>query len=391
MDMRDPDTHLGWVAFALLASAALAALGGCTVGPDYRQPRIALDTGFVNAGSASANAQSPASDIATFWRGFNDPALTALVERALEVNGDVRIAMGRLQEARATQVGTRAALLPEVDATGQAARALQPGYLYPGTTRGQRTGNAFDAGFVANWELDLFGGNRRANEAAGALVDASEAGVHAAQTTIAAEVARNYLDLRGLQQRYEVAERSLRNQEQTLKLTTTRLDAGRGSRLDVVRARSLFDSTEATLPTLQSAIERASYRLATLTAQSPRSVAASLALRQPLPSLPVTDLSALPIGTPEQLLRRRPDLVIAERQLAAATADVGVATADLFPRVSLTGLIGFASNRVSQIGSRDSQQYSLGAGLTWPLLDFGRVRSRIDASQARVDQVLANY
>jgi multidrug efflux system outer membrane protein len=176
-----------------------------------------------------------------------------------------------------------------------------------------------------------------------------------------------------------------------LKLTGVRLDAGRGSQLDVVRARSLFDSTEASLPALHAAIERDAYRLATLTAQPPRTVLASLAMSQPLPSLPVTDLSALPLGTPEQLLRRRPDLVVAERQLAAATATIGVATADLFPRVSLTGLIGFASNRVAELGSSDSQQYSLGAGLTWPLLDFGRVRSRIGASQARADQSLANY
>ena len=215
--------------------------------------------------------------------------------------------------------------------------------------------------------------------------------MHAAQTSIAAEVARNYLDLRGLQQRFQVAQQSLDNQRQTLRLTGVRLDAGRGSQLDVVRARSLADSTEATLPALQAAIERDAYRLATLTAQSPRAVSASLATPQPLPGLPITDLSALPLGTPEQLLRRRPDLQVAERQLAAATANIGVATADLFPRVSLTGLIGFASNRVAQLGSTDSQQYSLGAGLTWPVLDFGRVRARIDASQARAEQALANY
>ena len=215
--------------------------------------------------------------------------------------------------------------------------------------------------------------------------------MHAAQTAVAAEVARNYLELRGLQQRFEVAKESLVNQRDTLRLTTARLDAGRGTRLDVARAQSLYDSTEATLPALQAAIDRAAYRLATLTAQPPRFVAEHLAAPQLLPLLPVTDLSALPLGTPEQLLRRRPDLVAAERQLAAATADIGVATADLFPRVSLVGLIGFASNRVTDLGTRDSPQYSLGAGLTWPLLDFGRVRSRIAASEARAQQSLASY
>ncbi|CAN5248496.1 TolC family protein [soil metagenome] len=376
---------------AVVSAAALLLAAGCAVGPNYKVASPAIDAGFVNAGSASVNAQPPVADIATFWKGFGDPALSQLVERALAANGDVRIAQARLQEARALLGGARAELLPEIDVSSNAGRALQPGYLYPGTTRSQRTGNAFDAGFVANWELDFFGRNQRATEAAAAQVDASQAGVHAAQMVVVAEVARNYLDLRGQQQRYEVAKQSLGNQKETLRLTSVRLDAGRGTQLDVVRARSLLDSTEATLPALQAAIERDAFRLATLTAQPPRTVVEALATTQPLPSLPVTDLSALPIGVPEQLLRSRPDLVVAERQLAAATAEIGLPTADLFPRISLTGLIGFASNRVARLGSGDSQQYSFGAGLTWPLLDFGRVRSRIVASEARAGQALASY
>ena len=376
---------------AVAGGVAILLASGCAVGPDYKAPRLSLDAGFVNPGSASANAQEPSSDIATFWGGFTDPVLTRLLERALAANGDVRIAQSKLQEARAILGGTRATQLPEVGVSADAGRALQPGYLYPGTTNGQRTENSFSAGFVANWELDFFGRNRRATEGAAAQVDAVEAGVHAAQTVVAAELARNYLDLRGLQQRYDVASRSLANQKETLRLTDARLNAGRGTQLDVVRARSLLDSTEATLPALQTAIERDAFRIATLTAQSPRTVLAELSVARPLPSLPVTDLSALPIGAPEQLLRRRPDLIAAERQLAAATANIGVATADLFPRVSLTGLIGFASNRVAQLGSTDSQQYSLGAGLTWPLLDFGRVRSQIGATEARAEQALASY
>ena len=372
-----------------MAAALLAA--GCAVGPDYRAPSLTLDAGFVNAGSASVNAQAPASDIAVFWNAFGDAALSQLVARALAANGDVRIAQARLQEARAVLGGAQAETLPEVDASAGAGRSLAPAFRFPGTTRGQRTGNAFDAGFVANWELDFFGRQRRATEGAAARVEASQAGVHAAQTVVAAEVARNYLDLRGLQQRDEVARRSLGNLQETLQLTGVRLNAGRGTQLDVVRASSLVDSTNAALPALQAGIERAAYRLATLTGQSPRSVVAALATPQPLPELPVTDLSALPIGTPEQLLRRRPDLIVAERQLAAATAEIGVATADLFPRISLSGLIGFASNSVGRLGSSGSEQYGLSAGLTWPLLDFGRVRSRIGASEARAAQALASY
>jgi outer membrane protein, multidrug efflux system len=374
-----------------VTTALLLVLAGCAVGPNYHAPVLALDTGFVNAGASTSNANAPGADIASFWRGFGDPLLSQLVERALAANGDIRIAQARLQEARASLQGADAELLPNVGVEADAGRALTPQFLLPGATRSQRTSNAFDAAFTASWELDFFGRNRRASESAAAQVEASQAGVHAAQTSIAAEVARNYLELRGLQQRLVVAQESLVNQRDTLRLTDKRFDGGRGTRLDVARARSLYDSTEASLPVLQAAIDRSAYRLATLTAQSPRVVVTLLATPQLLPTLPVVDLGALPVGTPEQLLRRRPDLVIAERQLAAATANIGVATADLFPRVSLTGLIGFASNRLTSLGDGDSQQYSFNAGLTWPLLDFGRVRSRIAASEARARQSLANY
>ncbi len=372
----------------LVATALLAA---CAVGPDYKVPATPVDTGFVNAGASATNTEAPGTDIASFWRGFNDAALTHLVEQALAANGDVRIAQARLQEARASLQGARAELLPNLGVAANAGRALQPEVLLPGVPRSERLGNSYDAGFTASWELDFFGRNRRASESAGARVDASQAGVHAAHTSVAAEVAANYIELRGLQQRLAVATDALTNQREGSRLTGARLDAGRGTRLDLVRAQGLVDSTEAALPALQAGIERTAYRLATLTAQTPRTVLASLAVAQPIPTLPVTDLSTLPLGTPEQLLRRRPDLLVAERQLAAATADIGVATADLFPRISLTGLIGFASNRVSLLGERDSEQFAIGAGLSWPLLDFGRVRSRIAANEARAQQALARY
>jgi len=370
-----------------LAAALLA--GGCAVGPDYREPKPALDASFVNAPAAAANPSS--ADIATFWRGFGDAELTALIDRAIAVNGDVRIAQARLQESRANLQGARAELLPNIGVAADAGRTLTPEYLLPGASRSQRTTSFYDAGFTASWELDFFGRNRRASESAAAQLDSSQAGVHAAQTVVAAEVARNYLELRGLQLRLAVARDSIVNQRESLRLTSARLDAGRGTQLDVARAQTQLAGTEAILPTLQSAVDRSSYRIATLVAEPLREVAARLATPRLLPTLPVTDLSALPLGTPEQLLRRRPDLVQSERQLAAATAEIGVATADLFPRVNLVGLIGFATNQLSGFGAATSQQYSLAAGLTWPLLDFGRVRSRISASEARALQSLASY
>jgi len=356
-----------------LALAVALAATGCVVGPDYHEPKLALDAGFVNAPGAAATPAS--ADIAAFWRGFGDADLSALIERGLAVNGDVRIAQARLQESRATLQGASAEQWPNIGIAADVGRTLTPQYLLPGISRSQRTLSFYDASFTANWELDFFGGVRRANESAAAQVDASVAGVHAAQTIVAAEIARN----------------SIVNQRETVRLTRARFDAGRGTQLDVARAQSQLDSTESTLPSLQVATDRSAYRIATLAAEPLREVANRLAAPRLLPTLPITDLSALPLGTPEQLLRRRPDLVQSERLLAAATANIGVATADLFPHVSLTGLIGFATNQVGSFGALSSQQYSLAAGLTWPLLDFGRVRSRIAANEARSLQALAGY
>lgn len=375
---------------ALAAATALLA-AGCAVGPDYQRQAPPLDAGFLNAGAASTNAAPVGEDIARFWRGFGDPALDALVDRALAANGDVRIAQARLQEARANQGEADAQLLPSVGVDAGVTRGVTPITQAPGLSRSQRTGTVYEAGFVANWELDFFGRNRRARESAVALVEAGEAGLHAAHTAVAAEVVRNYLELRGLQQRLQVADQALVNQREALGITGARLDAGRGTQLDVARAQTLVESTEAARPALQAGIDRTIYRLATLTAQAPRELATRLAPPQALPGLPVTDLAALPLGTPGALLQRRPDLVAAERQLAAATASIGVATADLFPRVTLSGLLGLNAATLGNLTDSASALYSLGAGLSWSVLDFGRVRSRIAASEARAQASLASY
>ncbi len=377
----------------LLTPLALAlALAGCAaVGPDYKKPATALDTTFITAGSSAANSQPVAADIASFWRGFGDAKLTALVERGLAANGDVRIAAARLQEARANLDEADAAQRPGLGIDTSVQRAIRPITQQPGASRSARTGNTYDASFVANWELDLFGRLRRGSEAATAQVEAGQAGVGAAQTAVAAEVARYYLELRGLQQRLRVTEESLVNQRDALRITQARFDNGRGTQLDLARARGLVASTEAGLPSLQNAIERSVFRLATLTAQAPRALLAELAAPAPLPTLPVTDLATLPAGTPEQWLQRRPDLIAAERQLAASTAGIGIAKSELYPRISLSGLLGLNAATFSNLGKSESARYSLGAGLTWTPFDLGSIRSRIRASEARQQQSLANF
>ena len=379
----------GSAAFALTLLAT--ALAGCAVGPDYKRPVAQLDAQFINAGATATNSQAPATDIATFWRGFNDARLNTLIDRALAANGDIRIAQARLQEARANLGEADAAGLPNVGIDAGVTRSIQPITQRSNTSRSERTGTVYDAGFVANWELDLFGRYRRGKEAAAAVVDASEAGLQGAHTAIAAEVARNYLSLRGLQQRQSVTEAGLVNQREALRIVSARLDAGRGTQLDLARARTLVASTEASLPALQSAAERTVFRLATLTAQSPRALLTELSVPAALPSLPVTDLAALPLGTTEQWLQRRPDIAAAERQLAAATANIGVAKADMFPRISLTGLLGLNAATFSNLGKSESGVYSLGVGLAWTAFDFGAIRSRINASEARAQNSLASY
>lgn len=376
-----------------LVSAAVALLmAGCAaVGPDHQPPATALDAAFVQPGSAVPDARAPAADIATFWRGFNDPVLNALIERAIEANSDVRIAQARLQESSAGFDEATAAGRPGVGVSGSVERSVQPLTQRPGTTRSERTGTSFDAGFVARWEIDLFGGLRRASEAAGARLSASEAGIHAARTSVAAEVARTYLQLRGLQERQRVTEASLSNQREALRITQARVDAGRNTELDLARARGLVASTEASLPALQSEVERSALRLATLTAQPPRTLLAQLSAPAPLPTLPVTDLAALPVGTPQAWLQRRPDLIAAERALAAATADIGVATASLYPRLSLSGLLGFNAPRLGDLFDSASARYAAGAGISWTPFDGGATRARIRASEARAQQSLVVF
>ena len=380
-----------------LLPALLAALAGCTtVGPDHQAPVPALDPAFIAAGSTSAPDTGPVpEDIARFWQGFNDARLTSLVDRALTANHDLRIARARLQEARAGLDEADAAQRPGIGLEANAGRSVAPITQQPGASRSNRTGNSFDAGFLAAWEIDLFGGNRRASEAAAALTDASAASLHAIQTSVVAEVVRNDLVLRGLQARLKFTEDSLLNQRASLRISRARADVGRGTALDLAQARSLVAATEAALPVFQNTIERTVFRLATLTAQPPAALLSELtgesSVHTPLPTLPVTDLSDLPLGTPQQWLQRRPDLRAAERELAAATAGIGVATSALYPRLSLTGLLGLNAASLGALGDSASARYALGAGLSWTPFDTGAVRARIRASEARATQSLARF
>lgn len=362
----------------LIASVALMLLAGCAAGPDYTAPASALEASFATPAEAG---EPPAA----FWRAFADPQLDALIAEAMLANADVRSAQARLQEARANAGIANADKLPTLNLGAGAGRARQ----VFGTEL--VTDDYVSASTAFNWELDFFGRVRRIGESAAAQVQASEAGVQAAQRLVGAEVATQYLGYRALQQRMVVAQESLVNQRASQRIVKSLSDLGRGTPLDVARANALVESTEASIPALQAALERTALRLATLSGRSPRAALSALAEPRPMPNLPAVPAAGLAAGTPQGLLERRPDVRVAERQLAAATAMIGVAKADLYPRISLVGLLGFTSARAADLFDATSRTSNVGASLTWTALDFGRVRNRIGVSEARAQQALVQW
>lgn len=362
----------------------IAGLGACTVGPNYRQPIMQTDSHFANAGAAGLNEKPVAS---RFWTVFDDPKLNQLVEEALAHNKDIDIAAANLRAARAQQRSAGFDQYPTVTAQSRFNRTRYSEHQEPQYSFDQRTENTAEAGFDAFWELDFFGRVRRENEVARARSGAAEANLHDALVTVSAEVARNYFVLRGLQDQMQVARRNADIELQTLQLTLTRLEAGRGNELDTVRADSQMQTTLATIPTLRASVATTIHRLYVLTGQAPNSLTAELSAEQPVPPLP----ALTSIDSPAALLRRRPDIRSAERNLAAATAQIGIAVADLFPKVTFTGSVGYNASVFGKFGAPGSVIYNVGPSITWAAFDIGRVRAGIDAANAENEAALASY
>src|SRR5277367_2937733 len=367
--------------FAIILATLLSA--SCAVGPDYRAPAIAPAV-VQNAQSSLFVTQSPE---ALWWQEFADTELNDLEHRALAANLDLRSAYDRVRAARAVFVERKLDYAPHVQLDGAYSHfdEQQPGF---GLARINAQSDSL--GFDAAWEIDLFGHVRRSVQAARADLGAERANYQDAEVTVAAEVARNYFELRGAQKRLAVARKNLDSEQQTLELTRLLDEAGRGSEIDVQRSRARLKATEATIPPLEAAEKQAGYRLAVLLGQRPG------ALDQELqPAVVATYAKALPIGDPTELLRRRPDVRAAERQLAAATARVGVATADLFPRVNVEGFVGFLSGDVGRLfgttSGNNARAWSVTPTVSWAAFDLGSVRARLHASEAQSDAAAANY
>ncbi|CAK15123.1 efflux transporter outer membrane subunit [Pseudomonas entomophila] len=364
----------------LTPSLLALALAACAVGPDYKTPDTAparLDSGL------EAKAFDRSRFESVWWKQFDDPVLNQLVQASLEGNRDLRVAFARLKAARAIREDVSNDQIPVV--TSRASSDLGKGQI-PGQTERRVNSERYDLGLDMAWELDLFGRIQRQIEASEAQEAAAEADLQQLQVSLIAELVDAYGQLRGAQLREQIAVANLKTQQQSRDITVTLRDTGVGNELDVVRADARLAGVEATVPQLQAAQVRAKNRIATLLGQRPDAMTVDLSPKA-LPAI----AKALPVGDPGELLRRRPDIRSAERQLAAATANVGVATADLFPRVSLSGFLGFTAARGSQIGSAASNAWALGPSITWAAFDLGSVRARLRGAKADADGALANY
>ena len=320
----------------------------------------------------------------TWWAQFNDGRLNRLVGLAITNNRDVKAAIASIKAARAQHGVTLYDLAPIVTADGSYTRVRATrGSVLPGATRNF---DVFDAGFDATWELDLFGHVRRNVEAAKADLATVEAVRDDLLVSVTAETARAYLELRGLQNELSVAQRNAQNQKATLDLTVKLLEGGRGTDLDVARAQAQLNTTLAGIPQLEAAISKDEHRLAVLTGQRPDSLAGQIAYG-PLPA----QLPAVSLGDTAALLRRRPDIRAAERRLAAATARIGVATADLFPRITAGGSVGLDASTLGGLGRGGADHFSLGPNISWAFLDSPRRYQLVKAAGARAESQIETY
>ena len=342
----------------------------------------------------NANGIVPgAANLTHWWTVFGDAELNRLIEHAATYNTDVRIAAARVAEARAQQGVAHAALLPNLGFTSSFDR-VRGGYsqgvvrVSPGASLiAPFETNAFQTGFDASWELDLFGGNRKANQAAALDTAAAAYAGRDALVSVTAEVARNYIEVRGLDQRLAITRANIAAQRDTLALTRARAEAGLGTQLEVEQQRTQLAATEAAEPALEAARIATVERLAVLTGRAPEALNQELAEAMPLPQLP-TNVAA---GFPSDLLSRRPDLRQAEAEVDAAAARTGVARAELYPKFIIQGLAGRQSTDLSGFSIGAGNFFSIGPGITLPIFSGGKIRANIAMQDARLEQAIARY
>ncbi len=368
------------ITILIVAVASLAALAACSpVGPDYRPPHMAMPAQW--AEPASHVEPAAGRDLRSWWALFGDSLLDSLVRRAAASNQDLRAAEARIREARAQRVIAAA--------TGSLSGSLSSTHSRKSENTSSSSGSKdlFEVGFDSGWELDIFGGVRRATEAADAALAASRDDRRDVLISLEAEVVRNYVELRGGQMRLAAARDNIGLQEKTVDLARGRFRMGLGSELDLVQAQTQLALTRAQVPGLQTSVRQSMHQLAILLDLTPEALASELRAEKPVPPVPVR----LPVNLPSDLLRQRPDIRAAERRLAAATAGIGVATADLFPKFSLSALFGLQSNSLSELVSAGSRYWTVGPTVQLSLFDQGKIRAGIEIRKAQRDEALAAY
>ncbi len=362
------------------------ALGACAVGPNYAPPTTRMPDRWNQ--DLIRGVSDGSADIRTWWALLNDPVLDGLIAHASRGNLDLKRSVSRLLEARA-QVGLAAGEeLPSIEAQGDLERGrLSKGVQEELGSSRQRTSTLYQSGLDASWEIDLWGRISRNTESADATLQASLEDYRDVLVSIYADVATTYVEIRTLQARIDAAAGNVATQRQTLKLVQDRKRAGLASNVEIAQAQLNLATTEALIPQLRISLQQAVHRLGVLLGERPTALYDILAVHTRVPAAP----SQVAIGLPADLLRQRPDIRSAERQLAAQTAQIGVATADLYPRFTLSGFLAFQKYGVSSFFNGDNIGYGFGPTVIWNVFDGGRIRSNIAVQDARTEQALFNY
>ncbi|HEX3720767.1 MAG TPA: efflux transporter outer membrane subunit [Verrucomicrobiae bacterium] len=365
---------------------AAVVMAGCTVGPNYQRPPANPPTGWASPLSGG-ETNVPSAD-AQWWKSFHDPELDSLIVRAAESNLNLRAAWARVLQARAQRGIAAAGFWPTIDANASytknrySSTGLIP--FPPGTPL---EAGLYQAGFDSTWELDIFGGTRRSVEAANAEIAAAEFGRRNLLLTVYGEVARNYIQARAFQRRLVVLRENIKAQEEILNLTRDLFAQGLATDLDVQQESALLATSQSEEPGLDTGFRSSAYSVAILLGRPPGALLEEFSAQTPIPAAP----PQVPVGLPSDLIQRRPDIQQAERQLAAATAQIGVATSDLFPQFSLTGQAGLESIYASDWFSAGSRYWTAGPMVQWRIFDAGRIRANIRLQNARQEESLANY
>jgi NodT family efflux transporter outer membrane factor (OMF) lipoprotein len=379
---------------ALAAVGLLSQLGlaGCAVGPSYREPATPLEPFHSAPAMQARRADAPTPALDRWWDGFNDPTLSRIVLLARNQNLDLAAALARVQEARAAARGAGAQLLPTIDANAQASRIHQSlqspigqiGSHLPGFSRDQ---SLYDAGLGASWELDLFGGLRRGKEAASAEVDAAVAEQTGVRISVTADAADAYLRIRGDQARIAVAEQQVATDTHLLELVRQRFDRGLASVREVAQAEALLSQARASLQPLRIDLEAQMNRLDVLLGVQPGTFAAQMPTPADIPAVPNMSGNDSPID----VLRRRPDVIAAERHLAAANARIGQTLSEYYPKLSLAGVLGYESSVPRDLFKAATFQPQGVAGLRWRVFDFGKVSAEVAQAKGANAEALAYY